>query len=71
MKKVQESFVFGFDLENIKRVMEYVKENYKEDVDFKMFIERGDDVMNCLDVFSKKMISDEVLMDLIEECEVC
>ena len=62
-------FYFGYDLENIEEVMNYVKENYKEKVDFVMWIERGEDVMNCLEVLNSKMLKDKDLMELIENCE--
>ena len=62
-------FYFGYDLENIEEVMNYVKENYKEKVDFVMWIERGEDVMNCLEVLNSKMLKDKDLMELIGKCE--
>lgn len=63
------SFLFGFDIDNIEKVMDYVKKNYKEDVDFKMWIGRGDDYMNCLDVLNDVMLNDNDLIELIEDCE--
>jgi hypothetical protein len=68
MKKVLGSFSFGFDLEEIGDVMDYVEKNYKGD-DYEMFIERGDDVVNGLDVFSEGMMNDEKLFELIDMCD--
>ena len=62
-------FCFGYDLENIEKVMNYVKENYKEEIDFVMWIERGEDVMNGLEVLNGDMLKDKKLMKLIEKCE--
>lgn len=60
-------FCFGFDLENIKKVMDYVVENYNID-EYKMSVGYGDDVMNYLEIVDK---NDERLMDLINECDEC
>ena len=61
------SFYFGYDLENVEMVMDYVKENYGSK-DYEMWIEIGCDVMNGLGVFSEKMLEDEKLLDLIKGC---
>ena len=66
MKSLKE-FCFGYDLENIEKVMDYVKGNY-EDKDYEMWIERGDDVMNGLEVFNEKILEDEKLLDLVKGC---
>ena len=59
---------FGFDLKNIEQVQEYLIDNYTEDVDFEIFIERGEDVMNaCIMKFD--YIKDGVLLGLIMECD--
>ena len=67
MENVKE-FYFGFDLENIERVMDYVEKNYGSK-DCKMWIEIGGDVMNSLEVFNEKMLEDEKLLELIKGCE--
>ncbi len=66
---MMKEFCFGYDLENIEKVMNYVKENYKEEIDFVMWIERGEDVMNGLEVLNGDMLKDKKLMKLIEKCE--
>ena len=61
------SFYFGYDLENVEVVMNYVKENYGSS-DYEMWIEIGCDVMNGLEVFNEKMLEDEKLLSLIKGC---
>ena len=67
MRKVSNELRFGFDLEVIELVQNYLIENYKVGVDYEMFIERGDDVMNaCILKFDFK--KDLILKDLIDQC---
>ena len=66
--KVLKSYYFGFDLEEITKVMVYVKNNYVGGVDYKMYIGLGDDCMNCLEVCSEEMLKDSKLGELIVEC---
>ena len=49
--------------------MSYLKENYKEGEDFKMWIEIGNDIMNGLEVFSEDISEDEKFLDLIKKCD--
>lgn len=69
-KKLLKEFYFGYDLEEIVNVMEYVKGKYEEgeDKDFLMWMGYGDDVMNCLEVYSEEMLKDVKLVELINEC---
>ncbi len=66
--EVLKSYYFGFDLEEITRVMVYVEANYEEDKDYSMHIGLGDDCMNCLEVSSEEMLKDIKLGELIVEC---
>ena len=66
--KVLKSYYFGFDLEEITRVMVYVENNYVGGVDYIMHIGLGDDCMNCLEVCSEEMLKDSKLGELIVEC---
>jgi hypothetical protein len=66
---MKKDYLFGFDLECIENVMSYLKENYKEGEDFKMWIEIGDEVMNGLEVFSEDVSEDEIFLELIEKCD--
>lgn len=63
---MKKEYYFGFDLDNIKLVEEYVKNNYSS-TDYKMHIGYGDDVMNCLEIVEKE--NDKELLELIESCE--
>ena len=47
----------------------YVKENYVEDVDYEMYIGYGDDVLNGLEIFNKKMLKDKKFLELLAECD--
>ena len=66
MKSLKE-FYFGYDLENIERVMDYLKENYGSK-DYEMWIEMGCDVMNGLELYNEKMLEDEKLLELVRGC---
>jgi|LauGreDrversion4_2_1035121.scaffolds.fasta_scaffold1799704_1 hypothetical protein len=63
---MKKEYYFGFDLDNIKLVQEYVKNNYSS-TDYKMHIGYGDDVMNCLEIDVRE--NDKELLELIEGCE--
>ena len=59
---------FGFDTKNIEQVQDYLIDNYAEDDEYEMFVERGDDVMNvCIVKFD--YVKDGVLLGLIMECD--
>ena len=62
-------YFFGYDLENIQKVIEYVKSKYKSDVDFEEIIGYGDDVMNALEVYSEVLNNDEEFLTLVSACE--
>lgn len=64
----RKEFTFGYDLEAIQDVEQYVKKNYSAD-EYEMFVGRGDDTMNALDISVKK--GDKQLIELIKECEGC
>lgn len=64
MKKIKE-YSFGYDIDNVKEVEEYVWKNYSAD-EFKMNVARGDDVMNSLVIFRQ---ADKELDELIECCD--
>ena len=66
--EVLKSYYFGFDLEEITEVQEYVEKNYKEEKDFLMYIGIGDDCMNCLEILSEDMLKDSRLGELIVNC---
>ena len=64
MKKIK-SYGFGYDIDNIKEVEEYVWKNYSPD-EINMSVARGDDVMNHLTIYRGE---DEELDGLIKSCE--
>lgn len=62
-------FYFGYDIDNISAVQDFVISNYKSD-EYEMSIGYGDDVMNYLKM--KVNLSDsrgEELSELIDNCE--
>ena len=64
MKKIKE-YGFGYDIDNIMEVEEYVWKNYSPD-EFKMDVGKGDNVMNFLTIYRGE---DEELDGLIECCD--
>lgn len=63
---MRKQFTFGYDIDSVMAVQEYVLENYLDD-DYSMMIGYGDDVMNYLEINVKD--GDEQLMSLIYNCE--
>ena len=62
-------FYFGYDMENILQVQDYVELNYSKD-DYRMSKGYGDDVINFLKIYNvEKYDNDEELKELIECCE--
>ena len=68
MKPIKE-FTFGYDIENVRDVQNYVLDNYRNKQDFRMSIGYGDDIMNSLEIYNPVMLKDEELLDLIGGCE--
>jgi hypothetical protein len=67
VKNVRVEYFFGYDLANIAKVEEYVRESVKNLSDFEMFYGMGDDVMNKLFIKSDEI--DEKLLELISSCD--
>ena len=65
MKKIKE-YGFGYDIDNIMEVEEYVWKNYSPD-EFKMDVGKGDNVMNFLTIYRED--DDEGLNELFECCD--
>ena len=57
--------MFGYDIDMVSVVEEYVRENYDDDK-YVMSVGYGDDVMNCLEIDGDE---DDDLMMLIGDCE--
>ena len=64
MKRIK-SYGFGYDIDNIKEVEEYVWKNYSLD-DINMSVGRGDNVMNHLTIYRGE---DKELDELTECCD--
>ena len=62
----EKEFSFGYDVDNIRLVEEYVVNNYPAN-QFRMSKGCGDDVMNYLKIYNFKR--DVELLDLIEACD--
>ena len=71
-------FYFGYDIENIQEVENYIQSNYnvitsQEDKDNKadamMWLGYGDDTMNSLEVYSEKLLNDRTFQALISNCD--
>jgi len=58
-------FYFGYDIDNVKKVEEYVKKKYSTNL-YIIHKGYGDDVMNALDI---KSSNDIELNELINECD--
>lgn len=67
--QVVKQLTFGYDLENVQEVEEYITDNYEEGVDFTMHVGRGDDVMNALDILNSEMLKDGELQLLVQACK--
>lgn len=64
---VLQHLVFGYDLNNIERVMTYIEMEYDKHL-YKMYIGMGDDCMSSLDVCFD-ISNDKELTDLIDLCD--
>lgn len=67
--QVLKRFTFGYDIENIEQVEDYIQDTYREGIDYEIHIERGDDVMGALDVLNRNMLQDRELLQLIRNCK--
>lgn len=74
-KRIQEHstvlhlYTFGYDLENIEEVQQYLENSYEEGVDYGISIGIGDDVMNGFEVYNPEMLQDRQLLALIANCD--
>jgi len=72
------SLNFGFDLQNIQKLENYVRDNFnviengenpKQNTDAVIWVERGDDTMNGMDVLSVKLQKDQMFQSLLRNCD--
>lgn len=68
-QQVVKQFTFGYDIENIQEVGEYLADRYEEGVDFIMHVARGEDIMNALDVLNSSMLRDGEFLSLVRACK--
>ena len=78
-----ELFTFGYDLDNVEEVEDYLIANYKvasnapdilgiendPNPDCELIIGRGDTVINGVEVYNPAILQDKELMGLIELCD--
>tara|TARA_R110000782_G_scaffold243318_1_gene329860 strand:+ start:540 stop:794 length:255 start_codon:yes stop_codon:yes gene_type:complete len=69
MKAILLNLDFGFDIDNILALHEYVEHNYEEGKHYYGYIQRGDDTYNGLEIVSQRMVDDHVLQRLIQACD--
>ena len=56
---------FGYDLEAIQAVVDYLKSNYKEGIDYEFHIGRGDDLPNAITFKNPSLQKDYDLNDML------
>lgn len=57
---------FGYDLDAIGEVVDYLESRYKEGVDFELHIGRGDDLPNAVTLKNPSLEKDQDLHDLLD-----
>jgi len=67
--KVLKKFYFGYDLDNVKKVENYLMNKYVDGVDFERFVGMGDDVMNYLEIYNVDLVDDVEFKKLVMNCD--
>ena len=62
-------YTFGYDIENVEQVQDWIEDNYTEGVDYEIHVGMGDDMMNGLDIHNPEMLQDQELQSLIANCK--
>lgn len=57
-------------LENVSKLQNYLIENYKNNQDFKIWINYGEDVMHSLHIYNTKLMEDDELHELLSNCDL-
>ena len=52
---------------SIEDVQDYLDDNYTAGTDYKIYIERGDDIANGLDLISSKAKKDKKLLNMLSD----
>ena len=58
-------YTFGYDIENVQEVQMYLQAEYKESIDYRMDIGRGDDIMNSFTPLHTLICNDNILIMVI------
>ena len=53
--------------DEIEAIQDYLKKNYKAGSDYKIYIERGDEIANGLDLKSSKAKKDQTLLGMLDD----
>ena len=57
---------FGYDLDAIQAVVDYLKDKYKEGVDYELFTGRGDTHPNTVRIINPRLHNNSILSDLFD-----
>ena len=67
--KVLKEFYFGYDLDNIIKVKDYLMSKYFFGVDFRSVVGMGEDVMNYLEIYNVNLVDDVEFNKLVMNCD--
>jgi len=62
-------FNFGYNLDAIQNVVDYLESNYKAQIDYELYIGRGDDLPNAIKINNLKLHKDAALNDLLNAAQ--
>ena len=82
-QQVVKTLTFGYDLDNVQEVQDYLVDNYKtssnqpdilgkeDDMnpDCELIFAYGDDTINAVDIFNPAILQDQEFMDLVGGCD--
>ena len=82
-QQVVKTLTFGYDLDNVQGVQDYLVDNYKTssnqpdilgkeddiDPDCELIFAYGDDTINGVDIFNRAILQDAEFMDLVGGCD--
>lgn len=68
-------FVFHKDvtphrLDNVSKLQNYLLENFKNNQDFKIWINYGEDVMHSLHIYNSSIMEQDELHELLSDCDL-
>ena len=70
-----QEFVFHKDvtpqrLERVSKLQNYLIENFKNNQDFKIWINYGEEVMHSLHIYNSAIMEDDELHELVSDCDL-